>query len=426
MALQSILRSASPPPTPDQASTAPFLQVDPIQCHKCAVCEGYCPTGAIASISTRRFDTHQITPTRCINCGQCLTNCAASPPAVFESVSFIDEVKAKLTDPSVITAAMPAPSIRYTLGQVLNNEEGGIWTGRMVALLKQMGFKYVWDVEYGADVTIFEEATELLGRMTGSLNRPLPQLTSCCPGWVKYIETYEPSLIPYLSTTRSPAQILGALAKTYGAQKLSIDPLQLYTVQVMPCVAKKFEGLRPENNRSGFRGIDATLNTRDLLSIVTEMGISWGTLADQTADEPFRVSSGAATIFCASGGVMEAALRYAIEVITKKTFTGDLLMAPGGLTNRNNMQGIISDAVATITADPSRIDFTQSTSFAGVREGTVNADGKILRVAVVNGLRNVAPIIQQIKQGTSPYVAVEVMSCPGGCINGGGQPLLGV
>lgn len=376
-------------PDSDQYAETFFVQVDTDRCQGCDTCNVHCPTGAIDGPVPGGPHTvvHQ---DLCMNCGQCLVNCPYG--AIYEKVSFVDEIFSKLRDPDTVVVAMPAPAVRYAIGEPFGMSAGAYAGGKMFTAMKRLGFDYVWDNEFTADLTILEEGTELIGRITGQVRKPLPQFTSCCPGWIKYAESFYPELIPNLSTCKSPIGMLGPLAKTYGARKRNIDPKKIYTVSIMPCIAKKYEGLRPEMNDSGFRDIDATINTRELAYMIKKAGIPFKDLPDGIADPVLGMSTGAATIFGASGGVMEAALRFAYEKVTGKTLT--------------------------------QVDFTSLRGFAGVREASVKLPGgPEVKVCVVSGLKNVKPIADQVKAGTSPYHFIEVMTCPGGCINGGGQPL---
>lgn len=385
-----LIYSASSP-LPGEADAIHFVDVNEDYCLGCAHCEDVCPTGAITSINPDSpWAKHCITnPAACIACGQCLKGCPGN--AIYETVSFLDDIRQMIDDSSITTVAMPAPSIRYTVGEAFGDNASQYEAGKMFAALRKLGFDKVWDVEFSADVTIMEESAELLARIKGELDRPLPLLTSCCPGWVRYVETYYPALIPHLSTARSPAQMLGALAKTHGASELRVSADKLYTVQIMPCIAKKFEELRIENAKSGYRDIDATINTRELIQWMQDKGIDLDALTDEQADDPFRASTGAATIFGATGGVMEAALRRVVEELDGKPLEN--------------------------------VEFQAVRGTDGVREAELTAGGITFKVAVVSGAVNAAPICAAIKEGTSPYVAVEVMACPGGCLNGGGQPI---
>jgi ferredoxin hydrogenase large subunit len=382
--------TASVPP-PGGADTVPFLAVNEDDCRRCGHCEGVCPTGAITRTDPKTpWCVHAIVnPAACVSCGQCLKECPGI--AINETVSFLDEVRAKLADPDTTVVAMPAPSIRYTLGEAFGDAESRFEAGRMFAALRRLGFDKVWDVEFGADVTIMEEAAELVARVRGEIGRPLPLFTSCCPAWVRYVETYHPALIPNLSTARSPAQMLGALAKTRGASAAGVAPERLYTVQVMPCIAKKFEGLRIENAKSGFRDVDATIDTRELIQWLKDAHVDFDALPDEQADDPFRVTTGAATIFGATGGVMEAALRRAVELLDGKPLAN--------------------------------VEFRAVRGTDGVREAEITAGGATFKVAVVSGAVNAAAVCAAAEAGASPYAAIEVMACPGGCLNGGGQPI---
>lgn len=367
-----------------------FVQVDLTKCQGCGVCEEHCPTGAIQAINDDGI--HQVvSPAACMNCGQCLLNCPYG--AIYEGVSYVDEIFEKLKDPDTIVVSMPAPAVRYGLGECFGYPTGTYVGGKMHAALRKLGFDYIWDNEWTADVTIMEEGTELIERVKHpSKDKPLPQFTSCCPGWVKFCETFYPDLLPHLSTCKSPIGMLGALAKTYGAHETHIPGQKIYTVSIMPCIAKKYEGLRPEMADSGFKDIDATINTRELAYMIKKAGIDFKSLPDQEPDPALGMSTGAATIFGTSGGVMEAALRLAYEVLS-----GQKLANPDIKIVRTH-EGIN-------TADIKVPNF-----------GTV-------KVAVASGLQNAAKLCEEVRAGKSPYHFIEIMTCPGGCVNGGGQPL---
>jgi ferredoxin hydrogenase large subunit len=265
--------------------------------------------------------------------------------------------------------------------------------GKMHAALKKLGFAYTWDNEWTADVTIMEEGTELIGRVSHpSKKHPLPMFTSCCPAWVKFAETFYPDLLPHISTCKSPVGMLGALAKTYGAQQTKTPLKNMYTVSIMPCIAKKFEGMRKEMDASGQRDIDATITTRELAYMIKKAGIDLKSLPDAAPDPVLGMSTGAATIFGNSGGVMEAALRLAYEVLSKQKLTTPdikLVRTPKGINS------------AEIPVP----------NFGSVK------------VAVASGLANAAKLCDEVRAGKSPYHFIEIMACPGGCVNGGGQPL---
>jgi len=377
-------------PDPDDYDSIFYVQVDKGKCHGCHTCTELCPTGIINS-KTPPLGPHRIASNiACVNCGQCLINCPFG--AIHEEVSFIKDITKALKDSQKTVVAMPAPAVRYAIGEPFGMKPGEFSGGKMFAALRKLGFKILWDNEFAADLTILEEGSELVGRVTGKIKKPLPQFTSCCPAWIKYVETFYPELIPNLSTCKSPIGMLGALAKTYGAKSRGINPKKMYTVSIMPCIAKKFEGLRPEMKASGHRDIDATINTRELAYMIKEAGIDFKNLPDEKADSFMGASTGAATIFGVSGGVMEAALRYAYEVVTGKTLN--------------------------------KLEFMQLRGMQGIREAAIKLPGgPELRVCVVSGLINAKQVADQVKQGKSPYHFIEVMTCPGGCVNGGGQPL---
>ncbi|WP_300154197.1 [FeFe] hydrogenase, group A [Solidesulfovibrio sp.] len=386
--MEKIFYETSTPPPGADLDQSLIVQVDETKCIGCDTCMGYCPTGAIAG---ETGEPHKVVdPAACINCGQCLTHCPVS--AVYETVSFVPAIEAKLKDKSVKVIAMPAPAVRYALGDPFGMPLGAVTTGHMLAALKGLGFANVWDNEYTADVTIWEEGSELLARITKKLDKPLPQFTSCCPGWQKYAETFYPELLPHFSSCKSPIAMMGPLAKTYGAKEAGYDPKTVYTVSIMPCTAKKFEGMRPEYNASGFRDIDATINTRELAYMLKKAGIDLPRLVEGKRDAVMGESTGGATIFGVSGGVMEAALRFAYQALTQKP--------------------------------PQSWDFKAVRGLGGIKEATVDIAGTAVKVAVVNGGKNFAKVCDAVKAGKSPYHFIEFMACPGGCVMGGGQPVM--
>ena len=363
-----------------------FVQIDPEKCIGCDSCQEYCPSGAIYGETGL---THKIAhPEPCINCAQCLTHCPEM--AIYEVQTWVPELQKKLQDKSVKCIAMPAPSVRYALGEAFGLAPGSVTTGKMLAALKQLGFSNCWDTEFAADVTIWEEASEFVERL--GAKRDLPQFTSCCPGWQKYAETFYPDLLPHFSSCKSPVAMNGRLAKTYGAEKAKYDPKSLYTVSIMPCVAKKYEGLRQEYAQNDLRDIDATLTTRELAYMIRQAGIDFNKLPDGQRDSLMGESTGGATIFGVSGGVMEAALRYAYQAVTGKR--------------------------------PESWDFKQVRGLKGLKEYTVTVSGIELHLAVVHGAKRFAQVCDEVRAGKSPYHFIEFMACPGGCVCGGGQPIM--
>ncbi|MEF2146342.1 MAG: [FeFe] hydrogenase, group A [Desulfovibrionaceae bacterium] len=386
--MENVMMKGSVPKNTDPNSFS-FVQVDAVKCQSCGTCDDVCPTGAIQDVGNGIRQV--IDPVACINCGQCLVNCPFG--AIYEEVSFVDEVFAALRDPDTVVVSMPAPAVRYGLGEAFGMPTGTYVGGKMHAALRKLGFNLIWDNEYTADLTIMEEGTELINRVSHpDPHHPLPQFTSCCPGWVKFVESYYPELIPNMSTCKSPIGMLGPLAKTYGAQQAKVNPSKMYTVSIMPCIAKKYEGLRPEMAASGYRDIDATITTRELAYMIKKAGIDFAKLKDEKPDPVLGESTGAATIFGTSGGVMEAALRLAYEVLS-----GDKLKDP---------------------------EIKAVRAHEGIKTAAVNVPnfGEV-RVAVASGLENAAKLCEEVKAGKSPYHFIEIMTCPGGCVNGGGQPL---
>jgi NADH-quinone oxidoreductase subunit G len=322
----------------------------------------------------------------CINCGQCIHVC---PVGAIRERSFVSEVWSAIYDKSKHVVVQAAPSIRAALGEDLGLPPGTLVTGKMYAALRQLGFDAVFDTNFTADLTIMEEGTELVHRVkTGGV---LPLITSCCPGWIKFAEHFYPDQLPNLSTCKSPQQMFGSLAKTYYAQQKDINPETIVSVSIMPCTAKKFESQRPEMNSSGFRDVDYVLTTRELARMIKEAGIDFVNLPDEPADKLMSQYTGAATIFGASGGVMEAALRTAYKLITNAE-------------------------LANLNIQPVR-------GLEGIKEATVDVKGMQVKVAISHGLSNARVLLDQVKSGKSPYHFIEIMACPGGCVGGGGQPL---
>jgi ferredoxin hydrogenase large subunit len=387
--MEKVLMKGSAPKNVDPNKFS-FVQVDAAKCQACGTCDEVCKTGAIQPVG--KDEKRQVLdPAACVNCGQCLVNCPYG--AIYEEVSFVEAVFAALKDPDTVVVSMPAPAVRYSLGEAFGLPPGTHVGGKMHAALRKLGFKYVWDNEFTADLTIMEEGTELLNRVKKpSHGAPLPQFTSCCPGWVKFVESFYPELLPHLSSARSPIAMLGPLAKTYGAKETKTNPAKIFTVSIMPCIAKKYEGLRPEMAASGYRDIDVTITTRELAYMIKKAGIDFKNLKDEAADPVLGMATGAATIFGTSGGVMEAALRLAYEVLS-----GDKL------TN---------------------VDLTAVRAHEGIKTASVDVPkfGKV-NVAVASGLDNAKKLCDEVKAGKSKHHFIEIMTCPGGCVNGGGQIL---
>lgn len=323
----------------------------------------------------------------CIHCGQCVNVC---PTAALIEHSHTEEVLEALANPDLHVVVQTAPSIRAAVGEGFGYPVGTPVTGKLVTALRLMGFEKVFDTNVGADLTIIEESVEFLNRLTK--NERLPLLTSCSPGWVSFLERFYPELIPHASTCKSPMSMLSSLVKTYYAEKMGIDPARIYVVAIMPCTAKKYEAQRPELTMpDGRPATDAVLTTRELVWLAKCLGVDFRNLPDGMFDTPLGVSSGAADIFGATGGVMEAALRTAYEKLT-----------------------------GTACPDVNFVDVRGVTG--SIREATLNVGGRKIQVAVSNGLNNARQILNRILSGEKSYHLVEIMACPGGCVAGGGQP----
>ncbi|OFX83187.1 MAG: ferredoxin [Bacteroidetes bacterium GWF2_33_16] len=341
----------------------------------------------------------------CTNCGQCVNRC---PTGALVEKNYIDQVWEAIYDPNKHVIVQTAPATRIALGEDLGMESGSIVTGKMAASLRRLGFDSVLDTDFTADLTIMEEGTELLTRLKKALvdkdtSIKLPMFTSCSPGWIKFIEHLYPEYLDNLSTCKSPQQMFGALAKTYYAQKKGIDPASIVSVSIMPCTAKKFEAARPEMRDSGFQDVDLGLTTRELAVMIKQAGIEFESLADEKFDSIMGESTGAAVIFGATGGVMEAALRTAYELITGREVPFKNL----NITAVRGMEGVREASVKLENVLP-------AWSFL---------EGVELKTAVAHGLTNAHQIMEAIKKGEAHYHFVEVMGCPGGCIGGGGQPI---
>ncbi len=367
------------------------------KCIMCRRCETACNTiqtvGVLSGVN-RGFQAvvapaefKPLAETQCVFCGQCVQAC---PVGALSEMSYKYDVWRVLNDETKKTVVQTAPAVRVALGEAFGMEPGSITTGKMVAALRMLGFDYVFDTDFAADLTIMEETHELIDRVKSGEN--LPILTSCCPGWVKFLEHQFPDLLYMPSTAKSPQQMFGAIAKTFFADRIGVKPENLAVVSVMPCLAKKYEASREEFRRNGVRDVDIVLSTRELADMIKEAGIMFKDLEDSDYDSPLGESTGAAVIFGSSGGVLEAALRTAADWLS-----GEDLQA---------------------------VDFQAVRGLEGIKEATVEVAGLKLQVAVASGLGNARRLLEKIRRGEADYQAIEIMACPGGCLNGGGQPYI--
>jgi NADP-reducing hydrogenase subunit HndD len=396
-------------------TSTPALRRDTGKCIMCRRCVTVCnEIQGVGSIFAqgRGFATvigpafaSNLSDVVCVQCGQCAAVC---PVGAITENSAIEDVWDALDDPSKHVIVQTAPAIRAALGEEFGLEPGTRVTGRMVAALRRLGFDDVFDTNFAADLTIMEEGTELLTRLKKALvdkeKVALPMFTSCSPGWINYMEHFNPDMTDNLSTCKSPQQMFGAMAKTYYAEKLGTDPQDIVVVSVMPCTAKKFECQRPEMNDTGCQDVDMVLTTRELGRMIKQAGIDFVNLPDEKQDTPLGISTGAADIFANTGGVMEAALRTAYEIVTGQDFPFENLHVEpvAGLEG-------VKEASVAITDTKPEWDFLK---------------GATLNVAVAHGLANAQKVIDRIRSGEANYHFVEIMTCPGGCIGGGGQPRL--
>ncbi len=364
-----------------------------ILCRRCvAVCNHNQGVGVIGA-NERGFITNigcafdmDLKDAPCIACGQCVVVC---PTGALHEKDDTQKVWEALADPSKHVVIAPAPSIRATLGEEFGMPIGTNVEGKMVAAMHRLGFNSVVDVDVAADITIMEEGTEFIHRLNGE--GPLPLITSCSPGWVKYCEHYYPEFIPNLSSAKSPQGMYGALMKSYYAEKMGIDPKDIYVVSVMPCTAKKFERAREMNKVDGLDDIDVSITTRELAKMIKKAGLRFEALPDEEFDPIFGDATGAGHIFGATGGVMEAALRTVVEVLEGKQLE--------------------------------KLDFTAVRGTDGIKEATYTVAGREVKVAAVSGTANAAKVLEAVKSGEAKYDFIEIMACPGGCVNGGGQPI---
>ena len=365
-----------------------------VLCRRCvAVCQKVQTVSVIETIE-RGFRTRigcafdkPLGETSCVNCGQCIAVC---PVGALTENTHIPQVWAAIADPDKYVVFQTAPAVRASIGEAFGLPIGTRCTGKMVSAIRRLGVDKVFDTDTGADMTIMEEGTELIERIKNG--GKLPMITSCSPGWIKFCEHNYPDFLDNLSTCKSPHEMFGAMLKTYYAKKMGIDPAKMYVVSVMPCTAKKFEAQREEmKNSSGYVDVDAVLTTRELAKMIEEVGIDFKSLPDSDYDDPMGNATGAAVIFGATGGVMEAALRTVADVLTGES------------------------------APMEKIDYHAVRGIEGIKEATVEVAGLKVRLAVASGLGNARKLLDSIRAGKAQYDFIEIMACPGGCVNGGGQ-----
>ncbi|WP_167613322.1 NADH-dependent [FeFe] hydrogenase, group A6 [Maribellus sediminis] len=394
---------------------SPSIMKDDSKCIRCQRCVRTCAElqGVNALTVAHKGDQMKITTffekamrdVVCTNCGQCVNHC---PTGALVEKNYIEEVWEALADPNKHVVVQTAPAVRVGLGEELGMEPGTRVTGKMVAALRRLGFDSVLDTDFTADLTIMEEGTELLTRLKKALvdkdeNVSLPMATSCSPGWIKYIEHMYPEHLKHLSTCKSPQQMFGALAKTYYAKARNLEPENIVSVSIMPCTAKKFEAYRPEMYDSGYRDVDYVLTTRELAILIKQAGLDFNKLEPVKFDRLMGESTGAAVIFGATGGVMEAALRTAYEIVTGREVPFENL----NITAVRGMEGVRE---ATIKIEKPLDDWAF-------------LDGVELKCAIAHGLINAKTVMDAVKAGTADYHFIEFMACPGGCLGGGGQPI---
>ncbi|MDR2123561.1 MAG: [FeFe] hydrogenase, group A [Desulfovibrio sp.] len=376
-------------------ASSPAYVRDMNKCVLCRRCETMCSTVQTVNVLSglnRGFATcvgpafnMPISDSVCVSCGQCVAVC---PTAALSEVNNGAKVWAAIRDPDKFVVVQTAPAVRAALGEAFGMPAGVPVTGKMAAALRMFGFDKVFDTDFAADLTIMEEAAEFIHRFKHG--GKLPILTSCCPGWVKFFEHQFSDMLDVPSTCKSPQQMFGAVAKTWLAEQLKVDPARMVVVSVMPCIAKKYEAGREDMGRDGRPDVDIVITTRELVKMIREAGIKFAALQDEGFDDPMGESTGAGVIFGTSGGVLEAALRTAYEWITGNTLEA--------------------------------VDFTALRGLRGIKEATVDVDGIAVKAAVAGGLGNARRLLEDIRAGKKQYHIIEVMACPGGCIDGGGQP----
>ena len=390
-ARDGMYEGAQTPATLDEI--APTILRDTSKCILCGRCIERCKEAqgiAILGFENRGFNTivapvqnRSFANSPCMQCGQCVNVCPTGALMEKSDIAKVDEAMRQ----GKYVIVQTAPAVRAAIAEEFGEKIGTPGTGKMVAALHRLGFYRVFDTNFGADLTIMEEAHELLQRITKK--GVLPQLTSCSPGWINYLEYYYPELIPNLSTCKSPHMMMGAIIKTYFAQKHGIDPKDIFNVSIMPCVAKKYERQREQMPND----VDAVLTTRELAKLIKRSGINWARLPEEEFDKDLLGEyTGAGVIFGVTGGVMEAALRTAYFWLTGKEY--------------------------------GKIDFEACRGLEGVKEAAVDVEGTVVKIAIASGMKNAKPLLEQVKAGKSPYAFIEIMGCPGGCINGGGQPFV--
>jgi NADP-reducing hydrogenase subunit HndD len=375
---------------------SPSIVRDPNKCVLCRRCVSMCKnvqTVSVISATERGFKStiscafdRSLADVPCTMCGQCISVC---PVGALREKDDTDKVWSALADKELHVVVQTAPAVRVALGEEFGLPVGTRVTGKMAAALSNMGFAKVFDTDTAADLTIMEEGTELLHRIKNG--GKLPVITSCSPGWIKFCEHNYPEFLDNLSSCKSPHEMFGAVLKTYYAEKMGIDPKKIFVVSVMPCTAKKFEAQRPELSATGLPDVDVVITTRELARMIKESGIDFNSLENRNFDDPMGEATGAAVIFGATGGVMEAALRTVSEIVSGKSFEN--------------------------------VEYSAVRGIEGIKEAVVNIGDLKVRAAVANGLGNARKLLDSIKAGEASYDFVEIMACPGGCVNGGGQPI---